>query len=540
MTFFITSPRLLLILAFAFVLDAIVATSMSQTMDEGDHLEYGTRILRGQPDRSGPYLDIKTPITALNALPRVIGAHFDARDFPRTRKLFLSLTLARLGSTLAALTLIFFVFQIAYDLYGPFAALTAALLAALSPNLIAHGTIATTDGYFALGVLSALYFFRRCLFEPTLANACLSGVALALAQIAKPLAVYLYPLEGAFLILAAFLEASPIGARARRQRRPIKISGKHLAIYAVTAAIFSIGVLNVAYLFDRTLAPLSAYHFESSSFKSLQNVWLIHKARVPFPYPVLQGFDMAERADETGATYGNVYLLGVLRSVSDPGFRGFKSYYLVAWLVKEPIALQILFILGLIQACRRRKDDGFLFSEGLLLIFSGGLVAWLSLFSKAQIGIRHILPALAIEVVIAGAAFSEWVSLSRLKKAALALLLVWLAGSTFSYYPNMIPYMNEWVFDRKLSYQILADSNLDWGQNMGLVRNFLKNNPDVVLDPDLPVSGRILVSANRFVGVVPKEKGPLLWASRYRPIGHVGYAHLLFEIPPKDVADRNR
>ena len=76
----------------------------------------------------------------------------------------------------------------------------------------------------------------------------------------------------------------------------------------------------------------------------------------------------------------------------------------------------------------------------------------------------------------------------------------------------------------------MADSNLDWGQNQRLVGNFLKKNPDVILEPDLPVSGRILVSANRLVGILPKEKGPH-WAFRYRPIGHVGYAHLLFEIP---------
>lgn len=60
----------------------------------------------------------------------------------------------------------------------------------------------------------------------------------------------------------------------------------------------------------------------------------------------------------------------------------------------------------------------------------------------------------------------------------------------------MIPYMNEWVWDRTSSYKILADSNLDWGQDAGVVRKFLKANPDVVLDPETPTTGRILVSAD--------------------------------------------
>jgi hypothetical protein len=97
------------ILAFAFVLDGIVALSMSLTADEDRHIEYGTKILHGQPDRSGPFMDIKTPITVLNALPRVIGVHVPERSFPRIRKLSFSLVMARFSSVVAALAVIFFI-----------------------------------------------------------------------------------------------------------------------------------------------------------------------------------------------------------------------------------------------------------------------------------------------------------------------------------------------------------------------------------------------------------------------------------------------
>jgi Dolichyl-phosphate-mannose-protein mannosyltransferase len=510
---------LFLILAFALVLDVFVANSMSQTMDEADHLEYGAKILRGQPDRSGPYMDIKTPVTALNALPRWIGAHVDGSSSPRIRKFFMSLTMARFASILAALALIFFIHQMVYELYGRAAALAAALLAALSPNLIAHGTLATTDGYFALGVLSALYFLHRYLSHPTLANACFSGLALAFAQLMKPLAAFLYPVAGVFLVLAAMRQGAA------------RITGRQLAVYAAVSAMCVVGVLNVGYLFDRTFLPLGSYDFESASFRSLQNPGLLQKIPVPIPYPVLQGLDQATHNDAIGVTYGNIYLLGNLRRNGDADFHGFKSYYLVAWLVKEPIALQILFVWGLLRMFRFGRDRGF---SVVLLVATVVLVAGLSLFSKAQIGIRHILPALAIEIVIAASVFSEWSSYSRRRKSALGLLVVWLAASSLSYYPHMIPYMNETVFDRKLAYRVLADSNLDWGQDMSLVRKFLKDNPDVVLDPDVPVSGRILVSANRLVGVAPKEKGPLVWALQYKPIAHVGYAHLLFQVSHED------
>src|SRR2546425_4359451 len=100
-------------------------------------LAYGIKILRGQPNRSGPVMDIKTPVTALNALPRVIGENFDNRSSRRIRKFFLSRTLARVPSILATLGIIFFVYRLAHELYSPAAAVSAALLAALSPNLIA-------------------------------------------------------------------------------------------------------------------------------------------------------------------------------------------------------------------------------------------------------------------------------------------------------------------------------------------------------------------------------------------------------------------
>ena len=154
----------------------------------------------------------------------------------------------------------------------------------------------------------------------------------------------------------------------------------------------------------------------------------------------------------------------------------------------------------------------------------------MSFFSRAQIGIRHILPALAIETIIAGAAFANFHSKPWPQKALLSSLVLWLAGSVASYYPQMIPYMNEWVHDRRLAYKITADSNLDWGQDMEIVNQFLKDNPDVIFEPKKPVSGRILVGANRLTGV-DRWGPPLTFLSKYQPVAQVGYAHFLFVVP---------
>src|SRR5277367_6751697 len=100
------------------------------------------------------------------------------------------------------------VFLWAYDLYGDSAAPAAAILCMLSPNLIAHGTLITTDMYQALGVVAALYFFRRFLIEPTTKRAILSGLVLALAQLTKTFTLTLY-LVVIVMMIVAKLQPAP-------------------------------------------------------------------------------------------------------------------------------------------------------------------------------------------------------------------------------------------------------------------------------------------------------------------------------------------
>jgi hypothetical protein len=517
-----------LMLGCAGVLDTIVAASMSATGDESAQIEYGRKILHLQPDRDQMWFDSKAPVTALNALPHALARRLvDRHMISGIAWLVGRWKLARVASVLSLLLLDFIIFQWAYTLYGWHGGLASLMAAVLSPNLIAHGTLATTDGYFALAVLLSLHFFRRYLLQPTFKNACLSGFALALSQLTKAFAIYLYPVVFLFLILTAF-----------SRRGAPSITRTRLALYGSAAALLFLLVVNAGYCFDRVFTPLRLYHFESTSFIHLQQLNALRDVRVPVAYPFLDGLDMMKFNETTGVSFGNVYLLGELRSVSDPQFHSFRTYYLVAWFFKEPIALQILFALGLLGIMRNRTRDEFLRGEALLLVAAGALGLWLSFFNNAQIGIRHLLPALAVEVVIAGAAFASFASLSRVKQAALGVLFVWLALSVFSYFPHMIPYMNEWVVDRRFSYEILGDSNLDWGQNDSMVRQFLRRNRDVILNPQTPVCGRVLVSVNRLVGILPRGQKRVHWAMQYRPVAHVGYAHLLYVIPALGGAGR--
>jgi len=524
-------PLLLLVLlaALALVLDTVVAKSMAETTDEEHHVEYGSLILRFHPDRIRFFYDSKMPVSAMNAIPRAAARIFEDRHAaPRLVSWLSDIRVARLATILGTLLLNFFVYLWTYDLYGSGSALASSILVVLSPNIVAHGTLATTDLYFALGVILSLYYFRRYLLEPTLRNACLSALTLAAAQLTKSFAILLYGVAGCFLLLAFAL-----GSRCRTRATPL--TRKNLISYVGLAILFFVIVINAGFCFDRPFTPLGAYRFQSASFIRLQTLPVLRSFPVPVPYPFLQGLDMMKYNEQSGKSFGAVYLLGQLGKSRDPSFHGFKSYYAVALFFKEPIALQVLFVLGLVWAWKNRSLHDALFGEALLLAPAAFLLVWLSFFNRAQIGIRQILPLFAIDVIIAGAAFVGFNSMSRLRKAFLCLLVLWLGVSVASYYPHMIPYMNEWVFDRKLAYKVLADSNLDWGQNAWMVDEFLTKNPDVTENPAAPVAGRILVSANLLVGIPSRATNQMFWLrSRYDPVAHLGYAHLLFDVPAGD------
>ncbi len=109
---------------------------------------------------------------------------------------------------------------------------------------------------------------------------------------------------------------------------------------------------------------------------------------------------------------------------------------------------------------------------------------------------------------------------------------MWLGVSTLSYSPHFLPYFNEFVRDRKQAYRILVDSNLDWGQSERYLERYLRAHPDASFEPDRPQAGTLLVSANKFSGLLLGEQFRWL-RENFEPVGHVAYSHLLFRVTPE-------
>lgn len=510
------------------LLNTIVASNMAPTADEGIHLYYAIQILKGAPDRSQDiYFNSKMPVSVLNTVPRVMSRLF------REKGIFGSLTdhledmrAARYATIFAAFALCLLVYLYAEKLYNRPAGLFAQLLFIIAPNITAHSTLTTNDLYFGLAILLFLYTFRLFLLQPGFKTATWAAATLALAQLTKAFALYLYLVLGLFLIVHWWYSR-------RRKTLCNRITGRQIGLLLCLSIVFFAVIVNLGFRFHRTFTPLAGYDFHSPQFKAAQKLPLVRAIPLPLPYPYLQGLDMLCDRNAADKTHGNLVLLGEVRGPQLERSDGFALYYLIAYLFKEPLGMQLLLLLSLGWSFRHLRRRDVITGEFLLLLTAGMLLIMLSIFNTTQIGIRHILPVLVIFVIVSGGVFADWAEYSRSRRSLLCGCLIWAAISAGSYFPHMIPYFNELLIDRKMAYRILADSNLEWGQASWVVQDFLKKNPDVALNPPQPVSGRVLVSANLMAGVAPRKADYWLRQSSLKPIAHVGYAYLLFDVPPQ-------
>ena len=94
--------------------------------------------------------------------------------------------------------------------------------------------------------------------------------------------------------------------------------------------------------------------------------------------------------------------------------------------------------------------------------------------SSINIGIRHVLPVIPFLILFAAAGAANWWSRSRWLATACVILLTMHAISFSRSYPNEIGYANEAWGGPSHLYRYLGDSNVDWGQSLYAVRDYLQ------------------------------------------------------------------
>ncbi|MBW2147973.1 MAG: glycosyltransferase family 39 protein [Deltaproteobacteria bacterium] len=479
---------------------------------------------------------------------------------------------ARIPMVLLGVALGCVVYRWASQLYGSRAGLLSLFFLAFEPNILAHTRLVTTDMAITLLLFVSLYRLWVYCGDPRPVNLLWAALAFAMAQASKFSALILIVLFGT-IIFQSHMATRLKSGRGTVVRR-WAAAGGHASLKTLVAmlCVFVVSgvVLFVSYggrledaasqsafradadqYIARTHNPLKKAGYEALK-------WL----HVPYRY-YLEGFRKLMLHFRLGHPS---YVLGRLTD------RGVWYYFPLAMLIKVPIPLLFFFGLGMCAAISQwRSREAWFFLYPVVLIFG------VSVRSNIQIGIRHLLPIFPFLMVMAGAASDRWLferakrhpdghsrywsrkrGLGRIHimggfRSALALLLAgWLVISSWWISPHYLSYFNELIGGPKNGHLYLVDSNLDWGQDLKLLKAYMDRNhiPRIRLfyfgsiDPDLygidyetpswlsgdPPPGIYAVSANWLY----TEK---FIDSRYdyfrhrRPQDRAGYSILIYNVP---------
>jgi hypothetical protein len=152
---------------------------------------------------------------------------------------------------------------------------------------------------------------------------------------------------------------------------------------------------------------------------------------------------------------------------------GWKTYFPVTILLKWPLSLILLTLAGILLFVSRRIDP-----PGELWILSSfpAVYLLLALFAHLNYGERHVLPLYPFALLFAAA---TWQKFSHYRRGTLVLLAVIVVNAldVLRYAPGYLSYFE--IFVRpSTSYQLLSDSNLDWGQGLIALRDYQRDHPN--------------------------------------------------------------
>lgn len=367
-------------------------------------------------------------------------------------------------------------FFAARSLYGWQAGCLALVLWVLNPDVLAHAQLVTTDLPVAGFLFLAVYCFFRALQRTTVVNVLLLGLAVGGCLVAKFSGVLIFPML--LLVGAAFVFSQQQGQLLLRGKDSLFVSRKEKAVLAlgliVAAGVMSVAVIWASYGFHARLSPEAVvanridwqHHWVKEKFTT--TVLRLPQSLHLLPEAYLYGFLVMLESAENRLSY----LLG------ETSGTGWWYYFLVTFFVKTPIPLLLLIGLGLVFL---RKYGAGLLAEAMLLA-PAGLYLLIALTANLNIGHRHLLPIYPFLIVCAAKvarAFS-WPQPRRLTIFC-GVLLAWHLIGTLVIYPHFLSYFNELVGGPKHGYTILADSNIDWGQDLKALAEYRRAHPEGTL-----------------------------------------------------------
>jgi hypothetical protein len=366
------------------------------------------------------------------------------------------------------------------ELYGTVGGLLSLTLCSLSPTMLAHSGLMTSDMMLALFLVLSCRLLWKNLHVISPANVavgCLSVTGLFLSKFS---AAAIIPVAG-LMVVARLITARPmevVGLRGAAYNLSSR-RAKGLAIVALVATyvVISFFLLWAAYEFRYSAfaepggAGSTFYKFKSIAeccrhlgAKGVAIQWMANHHLLPEAY--LYGAAYILMHIERYAFWNGAY--------SASGWRLFFPY---CFLVKTPLPL--LALAGTLAAVALRRLNRGLWTRSLYetvpLWSLIGVYSLITIFSTLNIGHRYLLPLYPPIFILCGSAAAWLRSEHSVMRVLLPVLLALFVVESARAFPHYLAYFNQ-ITGREHAYEHLVDSSLDWGQDLPGLKQWLESH----------------------------------------------------------------
>jgi hypothetical protein len=432
------------------------SAQLGATYDEPCYLKYG--IEKWHSGSSRRLLELGTmPLPChVQNLPVYVWEMWRGEAFEPVGDLARILPVARLGTLPFWWVLLVYSWLIGRRLGGVWGGRLAVALVACEPNLLAHASLATTDLPVTACLVAFFYHFRYgrdCGWQE---RVLLPSLWFAFAILSKASG---FVFGGIGMLAIEFDHRLATETTATGWWPRLRTSIAALWKWSFRWDVFQIG----------TLGLVGAFWYCGSD-------WDVCPSFVAWAHdlpdgPLRSGMSWFAEHLRIFSNAGVALVRQVRHNVQGHGVfildrvaqRAIWYYFPVALSIKSPLPILALPCL-LVVVSPKTLRNWACWTALALLVFS--------LTCRVQTGIRFMLPLLALAVAGLAAALvtAREVLTARMGRSVLSgvggLAVVWMMWSAASVWPDGLCFTNEAWGGTATGYQLLSDSNYDWGQGL--------------------------------------------------------------------------
>jgi 4-amino-4-deoxy-L-arabinose transferase-like glycosyltransferase len=358
-------------------------------------------------------------------------------------------------------------------MYGPLGGLISLTLWCFDPNVLAHAHLVTPDIPATVSGFAASYCFWIFLRRPSWSRAFLCGLLLGVALLTKLTCLLFLGIWPLLWIISRWAMTE--------NSRPV-LTDLRQGLFIV---LVSVVTLNACYGFHRTCQPLESFSFVSRSLggppveggqthevgtwgNKFRGSWL-GRILIPFPADYVCGIDVQRRDFEKGL---RSYMRGEIH------YRGWWYYYLYALGVKVPLGIGILVLWSILATVRALRTRSRFFD--CVTIWLPAIIFLVVVSSQTGFShhMRYVIPIFPFALVSVGRlGIVAWRG-SLVSRIPIAALIAWVIVGTLNIHPHHLSYFNEVAGGPDEGHYHLVDSNIDWGQDLLNLQEWLQNHPE--------------------------------------------------------------